>query len=478
VSNDSNFSLAGTNPCAEEPLPANGSCLLGSINLAEFAKDGEFKYSIFKEVVRDAVVALNEVLMEGLPLHPLEAQRQCVNNWRQVGLGIMGLADCLIHLGIVYGSKEALDFSNELAFIMADNALMQSSIIAKEKGTYPKYNKQAVLSSEWLKANTTNETIKHIKKYGLANSQLLTIAPTGTLSSMLGVSGGIEPIYALSYTRKTESLHNKDVYYEVFTPIVEKYMEKHSITNKKDIPPYFVTSMELDYKSRIAMQSVWQQHIDASISSTVNVPENFTVEQTYDLYLHAWKSGLKGITIFRDNCARIGILTTKKEEVIEEVIEEQLIGKKRKIMTGCGKLHVNAFFDSKTGKLAEIFLSKGSEGGCQSYMIGLSRSVSLASRKGASIDEIVDQLNSVPVCPSYAIRRSVKKDVSDGTSCPSAIGRSLVDMQKEIWEMLGMVNKKIKKIDNSIKCPECGTPLSFEGGCNSCKNCGFSKCDL
>ena len=164
-----------------------------------------------------------------------------------------------------------------------------------------------VMETPYFQANTTEKTRELVKKYGLRNSQLLTIAPTGTLSTMLGISGGIEPIYANYYMRKTESLHGTDVYYKVYTKIVENYMKQHNIEEDKDLPEYFVTAMTLDYRQRINKQAAWQEHIDASISSTVNVPNSFTKEETENLYLYAYEKGLKGITIFRDGCRRVGI---------------------------------------------------------------------------------------------------------------------------------------------------------------------------
>ena len=164
--------------------------------------------------------------------------------------------------------------------------------------------------------NTTKETKELVEKYGLRNSQVLTIAPTGSTSTMLGVSGGIEPIYMISYTRKTETLNDgEETFYKVFTPIAKEYMNYHGLTDENQLPKdLFITAMDLNYKDRIQMQSAWQRNIDASISSTVNVPENFTIEETRDLYTEAWRHNLKGITIFRDGCKRAGILGNHKME--------------------------------------------------------------------------------------------------------------------------------------------------------------------
>lgn len=498
LSCDDEFEYAGTNPCAEEPLPAGGSCLLGSINLAEFACDTGFAFESFKHCVKSSVIALNEVLDEGLPLHPLKEQRESVYDWRQIGLGIFGLADLLIKLGIKYGSPEAIDLCDMIGHTMADMAIKTSAVLAKEYGVYPKYKPEAVEQSAFYSKNALGETKELVESFGLRNSQLLTIAPTGSLSTMLGVSGGIEPIFANYYTRKTESLKGHDEYYKVYTPIVKEYMDKHGLKDDSELPDYFVTAQTLDYKNRIYMQSIWQSHIDASISSTVNVPNDFTVEQVEGLYMTAWDAGLKGVTIFRDGCKRAGILTIK--ENVEDIVEkphrlergmiikadDNCIGKKRTLRTGCGTLHCEAFFDPDNGQLLETYFSKGSSGGCNNFMIGLSRMISLAARGGIDVYSIVDQLKSSGTCPSYAVRTATKHDTSKGSSCPVAIGNALLEMYEEMMDEVGFSDIEEKELEvitpkivpvSKAKCPQCGGELVFEGGCNTCKNCGWSKCD-
>lgn len=498
LSCDDEFEYAGTNPCAEEPLPAGGSCLLGSINLAEFACDTGFDFESFKHCVKSSVIALNEVLDEGLPLHPLKEQRESVYDWRQIGLGIFGLADLLIKLGIKYGSPEAIDLCDMIGHTMADMAIKTSAVLAKEYGVYPKYKPEAVEQSAFYSKNALGETKELVESFGLRNSQLLTIAPTGSLSTMLGVSGGIEPIFANYYTRKTESLKGHDEYYKVYTPIVKEYMDKHGLKDDSELPDYFVTAQTLDYKNRIYMQSIWQSHIDASISSTVNVPNDFTVEQVEGLYMTAWDAGLKGVTIFRDGCKRAGILTIK--ENVENIVEkphrlergmiikadDNCIGKKRTLRTGCGTLHCEAFFDPDNGQLLETYFSKGSSGGCNNFMIGLSRMISLAARGGIDVYSIVDQLKSSGTCPSYAVRTATKHDTSKGSSCPVAIGNALLEMYEEMMDEVGFSDVEEKELEvitpkivpvSKAKCPQCGGELVFEGGCNTCKNCGWSKCD-
>ena len=505
LSNTKEFQFAGVNPCAEEPLPAGGSCLLGSLNLSEFVRDAfkdhaSFDFDGLKHAVKVSVRALNEVLEEGLPMHPLPEQRESVNDWRQIGLGIMGLADMLIKMGITYGESEALELCDQIGFLMADTAIAASAMLAKEKGPFPKYKQENILSTPYFQANTSEGTVELVKKYGLRNSQLLTIAPTGTLSTMLGISGGIEPVYANYYERKTESLHGTDVYYKVYTKIVENYMKDFKITDDSNLPEYFVTAMTLEYHQRIDMQSVWQRHIDASISSTVNVPNRFTVEETENLYLYAYEKGLKGITIFRDGCRRLGVLSTeeskktgpvagdglKRGEIV--LVTDDVLGKKRKLITGCGSLHCIALFDPHTGALLETYLSKGSTGGCNNFMIGLSRMISISARGGIDIYTIIDQLNSTGSCPSYSVRRATHKDTSKGSCCPMAVGNALLDMYNEVQQEIAQKSAKepAKKIPkpkavqasprDKMICPECGEPLVFEGGCNVCKSCGWSKC--
>lgn len=506
VSNDKDFEYAGVNPCAEEPLPAGGSCLLGAINLAAFVNDGEFDWDDFNRTVNIAVKALNDVLDEGLERHPLAEQRKTVRDWRQIGLGIMGLADMLIKLGIEYGSPDSITLCDAIGYSMARNAIVSSANIAGHAGCYDKYNEQHVITSPFFTEHIKpddEEAWSFVKTNGLRNSQLLTIAPTGSISTMIGVSGGIEPIFANYYERTTKSLHGHDEVYKVYTPIVKEYMDIHGIKDELGLPSYFVTSATIPIKQRIDMQSVWQKHIDASISSTVNLPNEATLDDVKNLYMYAWEKHLKGITVYRAGCKRAGILNadTKKDAESKpeptssstlprgSIIEtsNDLIGKKRKIQTGCGSLHVLAFFDPIDGNLQEVYFNKGSTGGCQNFMIGLSRMVSLLCRAGVDIMTIKDQLDSTGVCPSYATRKATHHDTSKGSCCPMAIGNALVDMYNEMQAEIDDKEdeeKPVKQkpipasnVSSTEVCPECGEPVMFEGGCKICKSCGWTKCE-
>ena len=505
--------------CAEEPLPSGGSCLLGSLNLAAFVEtingQPQFNMDKFRRAVIIAVYGLNDVLDEGLPLHPLEVQRDSVRDWRQIGLGIMGLADMLIKLGVTYGSEESLVICDDIGWNLANEALCTSITIAKNKGEYPMFSDK-VWESDFYK--------NHIGiSAPLRNSQLLTIAPTGTLSTMLGISGGVEPIFANYYTRRTESLHGEEKEYKIFTPIAWEYLQEHGYgEDETKLPSYFITSAEIPYRNRIDMQATWQRHIDASISSTVNLPNSATIDDVKDLYMYAWKQGLKGITVFRDGCKRLGILTTNddkdtsEEELQENLakiptgfkrgdiidVSDDLIGYKRKIVNGCGDFSEQIFFDDFTGEPLENFIAMGDGGGCARNLEAISRLISLCLRGGIDVSEVIKQLKKVHSCPAYRARKIQKGDTSIGTSCPSAIGYAIEELCNKINDRLfdgtdiddslifddrnhNMMieswyedsKSQIEDIPAKPTCPECGEPLIFEGGCSRCPSCGWSRCD-
>ncbi len=522
LNTDPNFSYAGCNPCCEEPLPAGGSCLLGSINLSEFVKkpftsNCYIDFDDLEKTTALTVQGLNQVLLEGMDLHPLEVQRKSVYDWRQIGLGTLGLGDMLIKMGITYGSRRSIDIINSVFKLIAVTAVETSLQLAKLEGCYPMCNKEALVKSEFIKAlNLPEAVLNDIRKFGLFNSQLLTCAPTGSIGTMIQTSTGVEPNFAFSFTRRTVSLNKEETYYTVDADIVRQYKD---IWGEKDtLPDYFISSQQINPLDRLQVQAALQTWIDASISSTINLPENTTIDEVYDIYLNAWRLGLKGITIWRDNCQRQGILTTKdkketpKKEIKEitnksselkrgEIIKtgDHWLGLKRTLVTGCGTLHCEAFFDPNSGELRECYLSKGSTGGCNNFMIGLSRMISLSARGGIGIEAILDQLKSCGVCSSYAVRKATKKDTSKGSCCPVAVGNALRDMYNEIQNIicecnktdntsesamnevinsLSENNKTIESISELEECPSCHEKtLIHEGGCISCPNCGWSRCN-
>ena len=489
------FSFAGVNPCAEQPLPAGGSCLLGAINLSEFVlspftENAAFDIPEFKKAVRIAVRALNNVLDEGLELHPLEIQRKTVSEWRQIGLGIMGFADMLIKMGIAYGSEESLRMIDIIGKHMNEAGLLASSELAEEKGSFDKFDPEWILDSEFMKH--INENVAYtVSTQGLRNSQLFTIAPTGTISTMLGVSGGVEPIFDVEYTRTTKSLHGEDVTYKVVTPIVEQCMKAKGVT---EYPKEVQWSKTINPFNRVDVQAQWQIYIDASISSTVNLPQDTTVEQVEELYRYAYDVGCKGLTIFRDGCARTAILNSEsaKEEPKEEVVEakrldtimpitradmgDRLEGATYVRTTACGKLYITINTNNK-GELVEVFIDPSKSGGCLANVEVIGRLCSSMLRAGVAVEAVIDSAKGVK-CSSCA--RSKKK--VDGLSCGDIVAKAIETEYnyrkgKKNTKKVEKIAEKVEKNEEKAKCPECGAELSFTGGCNICPECGYSKCD-
>lgn len=519
------YKIETCNPCGEQPLPKHGACCLGSINLSEFVENpytdkAYFNKHEFRDAVSVMVEALDDIVEENYSRHPLKEQQKMSYNCRNIGIGVFGYATMLMKLGIKYGSPKALEFTDCLFDDMFRTAVKTSSYLAAVRGSFPWYSTK-VWDSKIIKNHFTADEIKDLKSRGLRNCSLLSIAPAGTLSTLFGESSGCEPEFAISYTRRTVGMTDgEDTYYTVDCKAAKDWRKLYP---GKDFPDYFVSSEDIPWRDRIATQAIMQEHVDTAISSTVNLPENATIEDVEGIYLEAWKSGCKGITIFRNNCKKIGILTTgsksEKEsvdsnicaedasETLSEPVEglkrgevikcsDEYIGLKRRLTTGCGTLHCKAFFDPETKELREVFLSKGSQGGCNSFMIGLSRMISVALRGGVPAENVINQLEDSPVCTSYDRRKMKKGDTSKGICCPSAVGYALRDMCKQFDKLFFVgdgVTKDIltietceeesgvkevaeSKYESGVKCPDCGADLVFEGGCNTCKSCGYSDC--
>lgn len=497
------FEYAGVNPCAEEPLPAGGSCLLGSINLSEFVVNpftdqAMIDFATLIKTVSIAVKALNDVLMEGLALHPLQEQRDSVNDWRQIGLGTLGLGDMLIKLGVKYGSPESLRIIEEVYRNIAITAVLSSIKLAKDKGAFPKCTegvKRAVYHSDFIQnLQMPDEVRRDIEQYGLANSQLLTCAPTGTIGTMLQVSTGVEPNFAFSYNRRTISLNSEEKTYQVESKIVRDYKK---VTGATQLPDYFISSGDINYHDRIAVQAVLQRYIDASISSTVNLPNNTTIEDVFNLYVEAWKQKLKGITIFRDGCQREAILSTgtKKEAATEDAddIKPNLFNHIKPVSRkdlgvtcgatfckkcACGTLYITINRD-ENGNMVEVFTHTSKGGVCAANTNGLTRMVSLALRSGVLIDEIKDQLRGIS-CPACLKLKAQGKTI-DGMSCPDILSRTIEefeDAKQFNSQNLSSVSttKKVEHTNATDKCPECGGVIQYQEGCRTCSNCGWSKC--
>lgn len=485
LNNDGNFAYAGVNPCAEEPLPAGGSCLLGSINLSEFVTDpftdkANVDWDGLEEAVAIAVLGLNEVLNEGIMLHPLHEQRESVKNWRQIGLGTMGLADMLIKLGVTYGSVGAIKITESVYKTIARSAVMASLELAKTASCYPMCKKEKLVDSSFIKVlNLPYNMVKDIRTYGLHNSQLLTCAPTGSIATMLQVSTGVEPNFALKYTRKTQSLNGKDTYYEVFAKIVDDYI---AINGDKVIPSYFVESKDIKPIDRIKMQAVLQKYTDASISSTINLPNEATIDDVYNIYVEAWKSGLKGVTIYRAGCNREGILTVKKPNSIP--------------VTGAPKrptvLPCNIYKIKVKGENFIVCVGLYEDKPYEVFVFRLKHNVELTDTKGeiTKVKKGVYNLYSKDLVIANLLNTDINVEEKAATLYSSMLLRHGVNT-KYIIKTAKKVNDNITSFSSAMcrvlakyipvevegKCPECGADLVHEGGCIHCSQCSYSKCE-
>jgi ribonucleoside-diphosphate reductase alpha chain len=479
------YALAGTNPCGEQPLVAGGSCLLGSINLSEHVVNGRFDINEFQRTVKTAVKAMNGVLDEGIEKHPLQIQRDAARDWRQIGIGVMGYADMLVKLGIKYGSPKAMDTTIMIADVMINTAAHQSALLAKESGTFPNYDEPSTMSSKFINSlwDITKSTVLDC---GLRNAGLLSIAPNGTISTMLNISGGIEPMFALEYNRRTESLHGKDKSYIMRPKVVQEYMNANP---DSELPDYFVTAANIAPLNRVKVQGTWQKYIDASISSTVNLPEDATEQDVRDIYMSAWKEGLKGITVHRNGNKREGVLTVgdapseKGTELARgdwAKLSGDLPAKKRKVYTGCGKLTMHVYYSpANNNTIEEYWVQRSGQGGCARSIDAIAITMSAILRLGGTLENVEKAYNGLEGCLSNRDARARGKKLSKGSNCAHA----MLNVLKEFDPNDPRYNSDGDRIDIGTqdvpvmaKCPDCSEPLAFEGGCQTCRACGFSKC--
>lgn len=487
LNNDERFSYAGVNPCAEEPLPAGGSCLLGSINLSEFVlnpftNEATIDYSSLVDTVKKAVRALNNVLDEGAALHPLEEQRNSVRNWRQIGLGTMGLADMLIKLGLTYGSVSALGMTQEVYKTIAQAAVGESLSLAIDKGMYPECNPKLLAESSFINSiGLPQSVIEDISKYGLHNSQLLTCAPTGSIATMLQVSTGVEPNFALHYTRRTQSLNGEDTYYEVDAKIVEDFFATPS-KGLATLPSYFVESKDIAPIDRIKMQGVLQKYTDASISSTINLPKEATVDDVYNIYIEGWKNGLKGVTVYRSGCYREGILTTEKPIDIPNT----LAPKRPK------DLECDCYTVKSQGENFVVCVGLLDNQPYEVFVFRLTNWLKLPQHKGTitKVEKGKYSLNSDFLHIDNLLDTDINVEEKAATLYSSMLLRHGISI-KYIIKTAKKVNQNITSFSSAMcrvlskylpvevegKCPECGSDLVHEGGCTHCSQCSYSKCE-
>jgi ribonucleoside-diphosphate reductase alpha chain len=500
------YKIEISNPCSEFLGSAYTACCLGSINLYncvdnKFSPNAEFNFEKFNNLVSIGVDALNQVLDYGRDKQPLEANKKAIDDWRNIGLGFFGLADALVALGIRYGSKEAQALLYSISKIMMLKALDSSWNLAALQGTFKKYNwektKKSKIISNLKGTLLGNSLYEGIKEDGLANGSLISIAPTGTISLLAGgFSGGIEPMFKVSYERTTHTLEGKGETFRVFPTSIKELLEYHNLpltlTNEeiKEKFSHIVEADEIPYVERIGMQASTQRPIDNAISSTINLPESATPEDIFNIYMMAWEAGLKGTTVFRDGCMRLSILNPKKKsedfdnnfgEIVPMKREEtgSLPSLTYKKQSACSKLYPTITF--KDGKPFEVFASV--TGGCSANIATIVRLSSLALRCGVKPEKLIEELKEQKCPACKTLRGQGRKNIS--LSCGNAIAESL---QEAIAEFNGDFKEKtnIKQPKQTVevhkervrkKCPECGAEIRAEGNCISCTQCSWSKCE-
>lgn len=514
MTGDKDYIIDTCNPCGEFFAKEYNSCNLGSINIYNlvvnpFTKDARIDGIKLKNVVTNAVFALDEILDYGYDLQPLDENREDILNYRSIGLGVFGFADALIALGITYGSDKAVEFSEHLFREIFSHAAMASSKLAEEKGTFLKYDKQKMLNSPIIQM-LHPEVISHIEEFGLRNSNLLSIAPTGSISTMCGLSGGVEALFQVSYRRTTHTLVNEGKYFDVYAKSVEALLLHNNIspsditiTEIKEKFPFVVDAHDITPLQRVSMQSAIQKYVDNAISSTVNMKKGSTVEDVFNVYMEAWKRGCKGVTVFVDGCMRTSILSgenssptieekevgekevkfdtivpIKREEVTD--VSEGLKGKSYRGSTACvPKLYTQV--NEVNGNVFEVFTNTSQ--GCTSNINTITRLTSLALRSGVKVTEIVKELKGSKCAACHSVKKNGGK-VSD--SCGTCIGEALEKYYNEIKQKPSdiknevFVKKEVVKEEPSdlLPCPECNAKtLRPEGKCFTCSNCGYSKCD-
>ena len=471
-----NFRILTTNPCAELPLGAWGSCNLGSINLAKFVDmyTGKFCWGSFVDTVHVAVRALNDALDYSYDKQPYEENRKYIRDWRPIGLGVFGYADMLVELGLKYGSEEALEFTRRLFHCLTNEAVKASAFLCQDYfNTFGEYDYDKTADSKFFQS-LDDDTKKCVEEYGLLNGQLISIAPTGSISLLAGrYTGGCEPIYKLYYERTTHKLEEQGKTFRVFSHSIEDLLARNELsmdTSAEDIKkmfPYVIESHDVEPIQRILTQATMQKYVDNSISSTVNLPESATPDDIFAIYDAAWQTGCKGITVFRDNCARGNILGLSKKEEKPTILHDSLKPERRgDIGTLVGKTYTQVMGDGtklyitvnwKDDKLFEIFVNSERH---KDEVDGITRLISLSMRCGVSIDAIIKQLFKL-----------------NADSVGFAVGMTLNDAYTLDSHEPIIQEVEVEDRQRDMECPECHSKnVKLSGHCWQCDSCGASGC--
>ena len=531
IENNPYINITGVNPCGELPLPDYGSCNLGNINLSAYVREpfeekAWFDFTALTHDVPIYVKALNDVLIEGKEYHPLHEQRDAIRYYRQIGLGITGLADMLIKMGIMYGSKEACQLVSEIYRVIINQSVIASVDYAVDNdySSYLGFNVENFCNCTFAQKVLDRETKEYVKAKGkVYNSQFLTIPPTGSVSIILGnCSSGVEPNFAWQYNRKIETIYDEPRKVLVTAGIIKEYLDyvkgKLDVDMtveellKTDLPPYFVTATNgVTYMQRVVMQSACQDYIDGAISGTVNLPNDATVEDIANLYKEAWLQGLKGITVYRVGSEREGILTevtpvttseeTKVEPVIiprgkklehlelqrgeKKAIAPDTIYYKEEVKIGCGELNLFIGYSPSEKALQDFWVKRKGNGGCERNIESTVISMSLLQRVGGSFEMLEESFKGIGSCNSFVHARSKGAKLSKGSNCGQAIFNTLYDFVKRMEKNEGryVLKQNFAEGDPNLPvvfgnpCPSCGKPLHRQGGCYTCDECGYNKCD-
>jgi ribonucleoside-diphosphate reductase alpha chain len=490
--------LSSTNPCGEQPLAAYTACNLGNINLSKFVDDqGKFDYNELAEVTRVATRFMDNIIDYNMENHALEKIRNAVASDRRIGLGITGLADALVMMKIKYDTQEALDETEKMMRTIRDESYRTSVELSREKGPFPLFSWEGYSRSKFVQGLPA-EIQESIKAHGIRNSTVITMPPVGTGSIVAQTSSGIEPIFCTSYRRKVKN-HDGETYseYKVYHPLI-----KQMFGSDEDLPPHVITAHQIDPYFRVKMQGVIQKYVDSSISSTVNLAENVSVETVADIYMTAYKSGLKGITVYREG-SREGILQTeefaRKQEVSKAARSEEkhprsprqrpqmTVGVTQRMKTGEGYLYVTINEDESG--LCEVFTTIGKAGGnAAAQSEAISRLISLGLRSGIEPREIVKQLKGIsgptPVWDGHggqilstpdAIGKVIEQYIENRDHIRTQRGNSAPAPAGTKPAQAAHGGDKVPQ-GSSVTCPECGSNVEHMSGCVVCYNCGWSKC--
>jgi ribonucleoside-diphosphate reductase alpha chain len=466
---------------------------LGSINLAKMLvkRDGNYEIDFPKlaHTVRTAVHFLDNVI--DVNKYPLPIIRETTLANRKIGLGVMGFADVLVCLNVPYNSDRALAVAEEVMSFIQEKAHDESSKIAKVRGSFPNYDKSVYADSGRPMRNAT----------------VTTIAPTGTISIISGCSSGVEPIFAIAFTRHVmdndELIETHPVFRQVAkergffsAQLMKDVAETGGIKDIPGVPAdmqeVFVTAHDVSPEWHIRMQAAFQKQTDNAVSKTVNFPNSATRDDVEKVYRLAYSLGCKGVTIFRDGCRSEQVLTKSlkaktsaapqhRGDIIPRLRQTVTNGTTEKILIGCGNLY--ATVNSDEFGICEVFTSTGRAGGCPSQSEATSRLVSLALRSGISVDALIEQLKGIRCLSTVAARRSNPEIKC--LSCPDAIGRAIEKYTKN--PMRPIKGEPVEDIDAEMTanaavattngCPDCGAGIEREGGCIVCRACGYSKCN-